>query len=135
MSTNPLYDRLVCAAWALSCRPTLFTPTGSLEEVVAYLAGRLDQMGPTVLDHTTPDVSRLFAKWLLIRHGGGDPETFSSVATIYAVLKTAFPDPIDAMWREFELFADEALGVPRGTYPMKLSDCDYASAEECSKYR
>ncbi|MFS8067749.1 MAG: hypothetical protein ACMG6S_15400 [Byssovorax sp.] len=135
MSTNPLYERIVGTVWALSCRPALFTPTGSLEEVVAYLAGMLDPVGPTVLDHSTPDVSRLFAEWLLTRHGGGDPEAFLSVATIYAVLKTSFSDPIDAMWREFELFADGALGVPRGTYPMRMHGCGYASPEECSKQR
>lgn len=118
MDTNAQYHRVVSTAWALSRRPRLYTPTGSLAEVVAYLAGMFDPLGPTVGDQAPLDVIQEFTDWLAARHGGSDPSALSNAARICSVLATAFADPVGAMWLELEVFADEVLGIPKGTYPI-----------------
>ncbi|MFT3770532.1 MAG: hypothetical protein QM820_34315 [Minicystis sp.] len=125
MNAESRYGHVVFNAWALSRRPRLYTPTGSLTEVVAYLAGMLESLGPSFDDRATLDVAQRFAEWLATRHGGDDPDALSNAARICSTLSKAFPDPIDAMWHEFEAFADEILSVPKGTYPIKLSPCGY----------
>lgn len=116
-SARSKYDRIVSTAWALSRRPRLYTPTGSLGEVIAYLVGMLDPLGPTILDKKPIDASQRFAVWLTARHGHSDPEALSPAAQICFVLAKVCADPLDGMWREFEAFSDEQLGVPKGTYP------------------
>jgi hypothetical protein len=120
------YDSVVSIAWCLSRRPRLYTPTGSPTEVVAYLAGMLESLGPSFGDRATLDVAQRFAEWLAARHGGDDPDALSNAARICSTLSKAFSDPIDAMWHELEAFADEILSVPKGTYPIKLAPDGYA---------
>lgn len=117
--------RFVSTAWGLSRRPRLYTPTGAVAEVVAYLAGMADLMGPTVGDRARMDVMARLADWLAARHGIDEPEALSSAARICGVLTKRFADPVEGMWREVEVFADEVLGVPKGTYPLRLGPCGY----------
>lgn len=128
MSADERYLRVVSGAWGLSRRPRLYTPTGSLTEVVAYLAGMLDTLGPSFGDPAPLGATEQFAAWLTARHGGGDPGVLSNAARICECLSNAFSDPIDALWREFEVFADELLGVPKGTFPIDLPSGGYGLA-------
>ena len=127
MVTTPI-EKLVGTVWALCRRPRLYTPTGSPGEVVAYLAGLLHQMA-LQSDEKRPEHEHHFAEWLCTRSGRPALELATDAAVVNTVLTMRFPDdPVAALWDEFEGFADEVLGVPRGTYPIRRAGCGYGGA-------
>lgn len=128
---SPRTASLVGTVCTLCRRPRLFTPTGSLEEVVAYFAGCCDAFRLSDDDRSGIPMSWRFTRWLCERHGVAgtiDP------AGLCAVLSRLSPEPIKALWDEFELFADAHLGVPRGTYPLKITEmCGHACGCEAPR--
>ncbi|WAS99440.1 hypothetical protein [Nannocystis punicea] len=121
-------DALVCTVCYLSRRPRMYVPTGTLQEVVAYFFGCCDMFRLPEDDTPEIPISWRFARWLCERHG--EPVTIQP-AEFCAVLSRLSPAPIEALWHEFELFAEEHLGVPRGTYPLVIRvTCGYVTAGE-----
>ena len=119
-----MYYSAVGTVWSLCLRPGLYVATGSLGEVVAFFAGLLDSFGPVVGDMDRFDPLRAFARRLGERHGV-DPASLSPAGCIFAALSRAYAEPVAALWTEFEAFADEALGVPKGSFPVKMMRCGY----------
>ncbi|PCC73131.1 hypothetical protein SAMN02745121_08715 [Nannocystis exedens] len=106
----------------------MYTSMGTLQEVVAYFSGCCDTFRLTEDDTPEIPLSWRFARWLCERHG--EPVTIQP-AEFCAVLSRLSPAPLEALWHEFELFADEHLGVPRGAYPLKITvTCGYVTAGE-----
>lgn len=102
----------------------MYVPTGSLGEIVAFLAGLLHSFEPKVGSTERFDPLRAFACRLCERHGVNQAP-LSPAEGIFSALSRASDEPVAALWAEFEVFADEALGVPRGTFPLKLMRCGY----------
>ena len=117
---NAEYDRVVGTTWALSTRPGTYTSAGSLAEAVAYLAGMLDRLAPPSGGPDHASVTTMFAEWLEARYDVTASVSVSPAARICSILAAASQESIALMWREFEVFGEQKLGVPMGSYPLKV---------------
>jgi hypothetical protein len=123
-------DRMVGTVWALCRRPGLYTATSTLEEVVAYMFGLLHEAPPEGRQDW-PNHERKFGQFLCRRHGATGEKLWCDARIVVSVLRRAYPDSdaIGSLWNEFEDYANEHLGVAKGTYPVGVSGCGYGSNE------